>query len=277
MLVPWTVGKHRQGEPNLIWQVRPMAKGTCSIPGCGRFQVLRRGLCYSHYWEERSRERELCSHDDCDDHASRRGLCGKHYQQWRKINGPPCSVGECPQRAIAHGLCGRHNRALGKYGDPLGRKPRRRCAWAQCESELFRSDAGDYCNYHASRAWKKAHPERVNAFNRHYNAKNPDKKAAWAKKWSDANPEKRAEYTAARQARILGQFVERVYRTVVLKRDKGLCGLCGKKVDPANWHLDHIVPISRGGEHSYANVQVTHPFCNTSKGAKLLEYEVRLA
>jgi 5-methylcytosine-specific restriction endonuclease McrA len=49
-----------------------------------------------------------------------------------------------------------------------------------------------------------------------------------------------------------------------------------KKVDPANWHLDHVVPLSRGGEHSYANVQVAHPFCNLSKGPRLIEHQMAL-
>lgn len=32
---------------------------------------------------------------------------------------------------------------------------------------------------------------------------------------------------------------------------------------------DHIVPLAEGGEHSYANVQVAHVFCNRSKGGRL--------
>lgn len=70
--------------------------------------------------------------------------------------------------------------------------------------------------------------------------------------------------------------MERVYRSVLFRRDKGRCGLCGKKVDPANWHMDHIVPLSQGGEHSYANMQVAHPFCNVSKGARLIEHQMAL-
>jgi 5-methylcytosine-specific restriction endonuclease McrA len=33
--------------------------------------------------------------------------------------------------------------------------------------------------------------------------------------------------------------------------------------------VDHIVPIMRGGVHSYANVQLAHPRCNRMKGAKI--------
>jgi 5-methylcytosine-specific restriction endonuclease McrA len=33
------------------------------------------------------------------------------------------------------------------------------------------------------------------------------------------------------------------------------------------FHVDHKVPLARGGEHSYENVQPAHPFCNGSKGS----------
>jgi 5-methylcytosine-specific restriction endonuclease McrA len=59
-----------------------------------------------------------------------------------------------------------------------------------------------------------------------------------------------------------------VDRGVVFLRDKGLCGECHEPVDPKNWHLDHITPTSRGGEHSYENTRVTHPRCNLSKGPR---------
>ena len=51
----------------------------------------------------------------------------------------------------------------------------------------------------------------------------------------------------------------------------GVCGICGEDVDPTNYHVDHIVPISRGGEHSYANTQPAHPACNQRKHNKLQE------
>jgi 5-methylcytosine-specific restriction endonuclease McrA len=53
----------------------------------------------------------------------------------------------------------------------------------------------------------------------------------------------------------------------VLERDEGICHICGAVVDENKWHLDHIVPISKGGAHSYTNVATSHPKCNLEKGA----------
>jgi 5-methylcytosine-specific restriction endonuclease McrA len=71
-----------------------------------------------------------------------------------------------------------------------------------------------------------------------------------------------------RRARKLKAFVEDVDLAVVFTRDKGICGICSLPVDPDNWHLDHVVPLARGGEHSYENTQVSHPSCNQQKGAR---------
>lgn len=71
----------------------------------------------------------------------------------------------------------------------------------------------------------------------------------------------------ARRARLVGAFVETVDPAKVWKAHKGLCGICQKPVKGA-WHVDHILPLARGGQHSYANVQVAHPRCNLSKGAR---------
>src|SRR6267142_5472903 len=54
--------------------------------------------------------------------------------------------------------------------------------------------------------------------------------------------------------RALGKFIEDVDRLVVFERDQGFCQICGLGVDPQNWHLDHKIPLSRGGEHSYETV-----------------------
>jgi hypothetical protein len=72
-------------------------------------------------------------------------------------------------------------------------------------------------------------------------------------------------YKAVRRARKRNQFVENVYRSKVFKRDAGICGICHEAVDPLDWHLDHVRPLARGGEHSYANTQVSHPVCNQRK------------
>ena len=67
-------------------------------------------------------------------------------------------------------------------------------------------------------------------------------------------------------------YVEDVWRSKVYERDGWKCQLCGKalKRDAVVPHpkaptLDHIIPLSKGGTHEYANVQAAHFICNSIK------------
>jgi 5-methylcytosine-specific restriction endonuclease McrA len=71
----------------------------------------------------------------------------------------------------------------------------------------------------------------------------------------------------------MGAEVEHVDPLVVLERYDGACGICGEDVDPFDHEMDHIVPISRGGPHTYANVQPAHRGCNRRKSASVPEAE----
>jgi len=64
----------------------------------------------------------------------------------------------------------------------------------------------------------------------------------------------------------LGEY--RQNRQILLK-NAIICTGCrgpGTAADPLT--VDHIVPLSKGGSNSLANLQVLHRSCNSSKGAK---------
>lgn len=103
-------------------------------------------------------------------------------------------------------------------------------------------------------------------------SKECNRKAAVAKaKTSGA----KAANRAVRKMRERAAFVERVNPIEVFTRDGWKCQLCGAKTpsalrgtyEPRAPELDHIMPISAGGEHSYRNVQCACRECNGRKGA----------
>lgn len=89
------------------------------------------------------------------------------------------------------------------------------------------------------------------------------------KEWKRRNSDKILDYETKRRALKNQAKVEKVERSKVYERDNGVCHIC-KKVVGKIWHLDHIIPLSKGGEHSYRNVAVSHAFCNLSKYTKVL-------
>ncbi len=57
-------------------------------------------------------------------------------------------------------------------------------------------------------------------------------------------------------------------RNLIYKRDGYTCAYCGAK---ENLTLDHIVPSSRGGEHTWENLVTACSKCNTIKGSRTPE------
>ena len=60
-------------------------------------------------------------------------------------------------------------------------------------------------------------------------------------------------------------------REVIYTRDGGICMKCGKRVSKDEYHVDHIIPISKNGdEWKLENLELSCQKCNLSKGAKVL-------
>jgi hypothetical protein len=61
------------------------------------------------------------------------------------------------------------------------------------------------------------------------------------------------------------------YQAAVHERDEGRCQHCGKfpeeLVDPY-LHLDHVVPLSKGGLTKLSNLQMLCSSCNSKKGRR---------
>jgi len=121
------------------------------------------------------------------------------------------------------------------------------------------------------KSYREANAESIRAQRKAFREANRDhlfEQRRRNRKPRPATPERRhqkASHEAARRARKRAAYVEFVDRVTVYERDKGLCGICGQEVDRDDFHLDHIVPLSLGGAHSYANTQLAHPTCNQRK------------
>jgi 5-methylcytosine-specific restriction endonuclease McrA len=73
---------------------------------------------------------------------------------------------------------------------------------------------------------------------------------------------------ARRKAKKLGNGFDYHTRDQVWERDGGICQIGGEKLDPANWHEDHIIPLALGGPDTLENVQASCPACNLRKGKR---------
>lgn len=81
-----------------------------------------------------------------------------------------------------------------------------------------------------------------------------------------------------KMTRITGADYEPIQRQRILERDGFICGICGSATDPQAVpstprypSIDHVVPLSRGGNHTYENVQCACFECNWMKGTDVAD------
>ncbi len=70
----------------------------------------------------------------------------------------------------------------------------------------------------------------------------------------------------ARRAEALGLGSRKIALSYLGDRDGWVCRICRKKItDRRQASMDHIIPLSKGGEHTLRNVQIAHRSCNSGK------------
>ena len=116
------------------------------------------------------------------------------------------------------------------------------------------------------------HGERRREDMRRRHQKNPDKAVERARRWKKENPDRKREIQREanrRRSELLGGNKHRRYWPDLFLRDGPVCGICGGFLNPVtdDFHVDHIRPVSKGGGNDLANLQLSHPSCNVSKGA----------
>lgn len=119
------------------------------------------------------------------------------------------------------------------------------------------------------RAYRKANPERVKAGKKRWNKANAEKVAEGLRRWRAENPDKVKAIGSRNRARRLGaegHFTsEDTARIRSAQKDK--CACCRIKLNGSG-HLDHIIPVSKGGSNWPANLQWLCQPCNNSKKDK---------
>lgn len=118
--------------------------------------------------------------------------------------------------------------------------------------------------------YREANREQLRVKHREYEAEHRHQAVQRVKKMRQADPEYHRAHNRARRAKAqssLGRHTSKGIR-LLLSSQKGLCWYCGKHVGN-KYHVDHRIPLARGGSNEPENLCITCPACNLSKGAKL--------
>jgi 5-methylcytosine-specific restriction endonuclease McrA len=125
------------------------------------------------------------------------------------------------------------------------------------------------------REWYKANRENLRMKSALYYQENRDRVLANVRNYVRANPDKvrllgrvkahrrRIRLDAAGGENYTRQDIERIY-----KLQRGCCAACKKKLN-GKYHIDHRMPVAKGGNNTKENIDLLCPPCNQRKSAKL--------
>lgn len=106
-----------------------------------------------------------------------------------------------------------------------------------------------------------------------YKKANPEKYSLLKKAWKLANPEKHRANYLNRKARMRdaeGYHTGADLSSLFVLQD-GKCAYCNGEL--RGYHVDHIIPLSKGGSNWPDNICLACPTCNMSKSDKILGSE----
>ena len=127
--------------------------------------------------------------------------------------------------------------------------------------------------------WRDNNQEYILAYNKQYHLDHREERIAYNKRWREEHPE---YLVKGRQWKADHPETRSIYRHNYDARVKGnggihtfgelnalfasqnyLCYYCNKPL--AEYHIDHKIPVSKGGTNDIENIAISCPSCNLSK------------
>lgn len=162
-------------------------------------------------------------------------------------------------------------------------------------SERYANGACKTCALERATKWAKENPSRVRATQRRFYSLNREKRKAYEELNKQSLLEKKRVYrelhkdhillsnrtykknnkdivnacNASRRGKLRGAVGRFSFNEIsaMLLSQHNKCRICGE--DLIRYHVDHIVPVSRGGSNEISNIQILCAPCNLKKGRKL--------
>lgn len=161
-----------------------------------------------------------------------------------------------------------HARPCPFCSEPMANPRRKQCGKLDCKRAFNADRMRTYMRAYRDDAGE-SYGIRYAEQQREYHRMRRERMGHWRKLYPEA-----AALADARRRALKAQADqgERFAPRDVHERDGWTCGLCRLPVDPGlAWphpmsaSVDHILPLSRGGSHTLANVQCAHLSCNSRK------------
>lgn len=223
---------------------------------------------------------KTCSLPDCDKKHVAKGYCNMHYQRIR-LHGDPHKT----MKGQAHrvettpdGLrickgCGIAKPSTEYHADsasPDGLRARCKACRSSHMAEYYNDNREQKVEYERKR--RRTQGDHMRSLDSARYVRNKDKRIALA-----------SAHAQTRRARLLGAQIDKGLTVAKLRNIHGdqccYCGVAmvfergrkGEGINPLRATLEHVMPLSRGGSHTFDNTALACHSCNTRKHNKTVE------
>lgn len=176
----------------------------------------------------------------------------------RFFDGTACAEGHIAERLVSSRVCVECNRQRAR----ANYKPHPKRTKSPAELKAYKS------------AWYQANKDRVRPARLARYADQRKDRVAYSKAWAEANVDKAREHSRIgrrnrrARAKAAGGTHTAADLTEILKAQGHRCAYCRADLRKTPKHVDHIVPLARGGSNGRANLQYLCQPCNQTKNSK---------
>lgn len=205
--------------------------------------------------------RRLIHCDNCGRQAilEGRGLCKTCYSRWHYTQNKE-KYHAAGRRYYARNLEKEHARRHSYYALNRERESERNRRYREEHPERRKATEA---------AYRARNREKERARAARYRKEHPDRRKAACKSWYEQNKEQAFAQARQRRGRKLNAPGNGIDERLIYRLFKRRCAYCGTRLhyhERGTWHIDHVVPLSKGGADDNDNAALACAPCNLSKG-----------
>lgn len=130
-------------------------------------------------------------------------------------------------------------------------------------------------NLNRARQWNKANRDKRRIYDSKYSKAHREKRKLRARNWYKRRPVTsilkqtlRRQRRRALEKNVIGYFCEGDIK-LLFRQQAGCCAYCLEPIQYGQFHVDHVIPLSKGGTNWRDNLALACPRCNIIKRDKL--------
>ena len=133
----------------------------------------------------------------------------------------------------------------------------------------YRSENREICKERV-KEWQKMHPEESKEISRKWQKENKERSNERVRKWQKNNPDKMFNQSQKRRLREenQGKGITKEQWLEMMEFFNWSCAYSNIQLNKNNRTIDHIVPLSKGGDHEIWNLIPMETHLNSSKNDK---------